>query len=127
MHSTFSDHNSRPNYGLMWTAVLVGAVALSIAIVAVRPGHSRRPLMRTHAVTLTWSPSTSVVVGYNVYRSTQSGGPYSKLNSSPVSVVTYTDNTTLGGQTYFYVATGVNASGVESGFSNEAQATIPSS
>ncbi len=35
-----------------------------------------------HSVSLTWTASTSTVVGYNVYRGAQSGGPYVKINSS---------------------------------------------
>src|SRR5713226_5765487 len=53
-----------------------------------------------HTSTLNWNPSTSVVVGYNVYRGTQSGGPYTKLNSALVSETTYTDVSVLAGQTY---------------------------
>jgi hypothetical protein len=37
----------------------------------------------SHSVTLSWNRSTSSsVVGYNVYRGTVSGGPYSKINSA---------------------------------------------
>ncbi len=79
----------------------------------------------SHSVTLTWSPSTSVVVGYNVYRGAQSGGPYTKLNSSPISITTYTDTTVLAGQTYFFVSTAVDSNNVESVFSNEVSAAIP--
>lgn len=79
----------------------------------------------THSVTLSWTPSTSVVVGYNVYRGTQSGGPYTKLNSSPVPGATYTDSTVQSGSTYFYVATAVDSNNVESVHSNEASAVIP--
>jgi len=78
-----------------------------------------------HSVTLSWGPSLSEVAGYNVYRSTQSGGPYTKLNSSPVSTTAYTDSTVQAGQTYFYVATAVDSENVESVFSNEISATIP--
>lgn len=35
-----------------------------------------------HSVSLRWPPSPSAVVGYNVYRSATSGGPYTKLNLS---------------------------------------------
>ena len=34
-----------------------------------------------HTVSLSWAASTSTVVSYNVYRGTQSGGPYAVLNS----------------------------------------------
>ncbi len=74
---------------------------------------------------MNWDPSILLVGGYNVYRGTQLGGPYTKLNSSPVSVTTYTDSTVQGGQTYFYVATAVDLNNVESVFSNEISATIP--
>ncbi len=45
-----------------------------------------------HIVDLTWEPSTDVVVGYYIYRGTRSGGPYSKLNSSPQPGTSYTDS-----------------------------------
>src|SRR5207248_11624397 len=35
-----------------------------------------------HSVDLAWSASTSVVAGYNVYRGSTSGGPYTKINST---------------------------------------------
>src|SRR3989442_1093601 len=80
------------------------------------------PLART----LSWNPSPSAAVSYNVYRGTQSGGSYQKLNSSPVSTTTYTDNSVLAGQTYFYVVTAVDSRNVERVHSNEVSATIPS-
>ncbi|MGC2531172.1 MAG: choice-of-anchor D domain-containing protein, partial [Candidatus Acidiferrum sp.] len=78
-----------------------------------------------HSVTLTWNASTSTVAGYNVYRSTVTGGPYTKINSSLISVLTYTDSTVQSGITYFYVATAVDSSGNESVDSNEVSAPIP--
>ncbi len=78
-----------------------------------------------HSVALTWTASTSTVVGYNVYRSSTSGGPYTLLTSSPVAGTTYTDSTVQAGQTYYYVVTSVNSSNVESVYSNEASATVP--
>lgn len=77
-------------------------------------------------VTLSWVASTSSVVGYNVYRGTVSGGPYSsKLTSSPVATLTFTDSSVVAGQTYYYVVTAVNSSGVESADSSPASATVP--
>ncbi len=78
-----------------------------------------------HLATLTWDPSVSVVVGYNVYRGTVSGGPYTALNSSLVSSPTDTDTAVQSGQTYFYVVTAVDSNNVESAYSNEISATIP--
>jgi len=78
-----------------------------------------------HSAALTWNPSTSSVSGYNVYRSTVSGGSYTKVNSSLVAVLNYTDVNVQSGTTYYYVMTAVDASGNESGYSNQITATIP--
>jgi len=78
-----------------------------------------------HSVALSWNASTSTVSGYNVYRSTVSGGPYTKLNSSLVATLNYTDSTVQNGTTYFYVTTAVDSSGSESVYSNEVSAPIP--
>lgn len=81
----------------------------------------------SHSVTLGWVASTSPnIAGYNVYRGTASGGPYStRANSSVVAGLTYTDATVLAGQTYYYVLTAVDTSGNESGYSTQVAATIP--
>jgi hypothetical protein len=79
----------------------------------------------SHSVTLTWTASTSAVSGYNVYRSTVSGGPYTKLNSSLIAATTYTDSTVQASTTYFYVVTSVDSSNVESANSTEVSVTVP--
>jgi len=83
-------------------------------------------VQQAHSVVLSWNASgTSGVTGYYVYRSTVSGGPYMKLNSSPVATLTYTDsNNVQSGTTYFYVATAVDPSG-ESLPSKQVSASIP--
>jgi hypothetical protein len=80
-----------------------------------------------HTVALNWTASTSSnVIGYNVYRGTVSGGPYTKLTSAPVSSTNYTDVTAQGGQTYYYVATAVDNSSNESAYSSPAvPAVVP--
>ena len=79
----------------------------------------------SHSVSLSWTASTSVVSGYNVYRSTTSGSGYAKVNGSLVGAVNYTDSTLATGTTYYYVTTAVDGSGNESTDSNEAVAVIP--
>jgi hypothetical protein len=79
-----------------------------------------------HSVTLSWLASTSSgVVGYNLYRGTTSGGPYTKVTSSLVAGLGYTDNNVVAGQTYYYVATAVDGSSNESAYSTPATAVIP--
>ncbi len=77
------------------------------------------------AVALSWSPSTSTVVGYNTYTAPQSGGPYTKLTSAPVAATSYNDTAVQSGQTYFFVVTSVDSSNVESGYSSEVSAMVP--
>jgi hypothetical protein len=77
-------------------------------------------------VALGWTSSTSTVMGYNVYRGTVTGGPYSsKLTSSPVASTQFTDTAVQSGQTYYYVVTSVDSNDVESVYSGQASASIP--
>jgi hypothetical protein len=78
-----------------------------------------------HSVDVTWIASTSTVVGYNVYRGTQSGGPYTLVSTALVTGTAFTDLTVQAGQLYFYVVTSVDSSGTESVNSNEASAQVP--
>ncbi|MGP8155317.1 MAG: immunoglobulin domain-containing protein [Candidatus Acidiferrales bacterium] len=78
-----------------------------------------------HSVALTWDASTSTVVGYNVYRGTASGGPYTQINPSLVAALDYTDSTVQDSTTYYYVTTAVDSGGNESIYSNEAPAVVP--
>ena len=78
-----------------------------------------------HSVALGWTADTTSVAGYNVHRSTVSGGPYTKVNGAPVTAAAYTDATVSGGQTYFYVVTAVSSTGAESLNSAQVSAVIP--
>lgn len=109
-----------------------GSVTGSLSLVSNAPGPPTSiPLSGTgaavvaHLATLGWDASVSTISGYNVYRATVSGGPYTKLTSSLMGGLTWTDNSVTAGQTYFYVVTAVDTTGVESIFSNEVSVTIP--
>ncbi len=78
-----------------------------------------------HVVNLTWG-SVSAGVGYNVYRGSQSAGPFTRMTSSLDASTSYTDNSVQAGQTYYYVTTAVDGSGIESGYSSAVQAVVPS-
>jgi hypothetical protein len=82
-------------------------------------------LAASHNVSLAWNASTSPNVNYFIYRGTVSGGPYTKLNSTAQSALTYSDSTVLAGTTYYYVTTSVNSSNMESGYSNQMSVTVP--
>jgi fibronectin type 3 domain-containing protein len=81
-----------------------------------------------HTVSLRWTGSTSTnVAGYNIYRATTSGGPYTKVNSAPIVGVSYLDIAVQAGQTYYYRTTAVDGNNNESGYSNTAAAVVPTS
>lgn len=75
-------------------------------------------------VGLDWDDNTEPdLAGYNVLRSTTSGGPYSQINGPLVAVSDFTDGAAVNGTTYYYVVTAVDNASNESGASAEASAT----
>jgi hypothetical protein len=78
-----------------------------------------------HTAMLSWQPSSSAV-GFNVFRSTTNGGPYIRLNGTADPVPSYADSTVQSAKTYYYVVTEVGTTGMESGYSNQVTAVIPS-
>ena len=73
----------------------------------------------SQSVALSWTTNGNRF--FNLYRSTVSGGPYIRL-ASGLTNGTYADNSISNGTLYFYVATGLNILGEESGYSSEASA-----
>ncbi|HEV7551524.1 MAG TPA: choice-of-anchor D domain-containing protein [Candidatus Angelobacter sp.] len=103
------------------TLVSNGTTVLSVPLT----GTGVAPL--SHSVDVAWDPSSSSTLqGYNVYRSTVSGGPYTKLSSTlATSTLLLTDTTPVSGKQYFYVVTAVDTSGAESSASAQVGVTIP--
>jgi hypothetical protein len=99
-----------------------------IATNATGTGNATLTVTLGHIVVLDWVASTSSDVAYyNIYRGTASGGPYNtQVNSGQVTGTTYADNSIQAGKIYYYVATAVDASGNQSGYSNQATAAVPS-
>ena len=79
-----------------------------------------------HSVELKWDASeTSGVQAYRIYRSPQSGGPYTMIGSTPAETRTFSDTNVQSGNSYFYVVTALGEDRLESSYSNEARADIP--
>jgi Tol biopolymer transport system component/subtilase family serine protease len=66
-----------------------------------------------------------VAAGYNLYRSSTSGGPYVKVNASLITEKSYVDIGLTNGVPYFYIVVAVDSLGNESLYSDEAMG-IPS-
>ena len=109
--------------GTLNGSVSIASNATNSTVTIALSGTAVQPV--SHSVTLNLTPNSTNVTGYNVYRSSTSNGPYSKLNSLLVSSTTYTDSTVLANQTYFYAGTSIDSAGNETAYSNQVSATIP--
>ncbi len=105
------------------------ALLLSVTWFLVTSGIAAAPRLllqgpSAHKVKLTWTASTTPGVKYNVYRVTGSTGKNEKLNTDPITELTFTDDHPVNGEKYTYFVTAV-AGSAESAYSNPAKATIP--
>jgi hypothetical protein len=124
--------NQSASVGVQFAPTVAGSASGAVSILSNATGSSGVTLSGTgvapqvnHTIALNWGASSSSVAGYNVYRSSVSGGSYAKVNSSLVGGYSFTDSNVQAGQTYYYVATSVDASGNESVYSNEVPAIVP--
>jgi len=76
-----------------------------------------------NGVTLSWTGVASAT-GYGVYRGSKPGGPYVRLATTPAGTTSYLDISAEGGQTWYYVVTAFYGGACDSGYSNEASATV---
>jgi hypothetical protein len=75
------------------------------------------------SVALNWNANAeSDLAGYNVYRSTTSGGGYTLQNSSLLNSPEFTDNSVTNFTVYYYVVTAVDIDTLESVYSDEIEA-----
>jgi parallel beta-helix repeat protein len=73
---------------------------------------------------LSWDASQgSGITGYNIYRSADPNGPYSRINSVPHNGTAFTDSDLEDGMTYYYRVTAVVTNGNESPQSDRASGT----
>lgn len=94
-------------------------LAVQLAFWTIILGAVAQPVAPTNVVVfsgdlsaiLHWDPDTSPgISGYDVYRATNSSGPFTKLNSSLVATLGYCDLTVLDSNTYYFQVTAVNTS-----------------
>ncbi len=103
--------------------------ALTLTVSTGGPESARATLSLTvlYSGTLTWQPGSAganPIAGYNVLRSTTSGGPYTLLNSALVSGQMYLDPG-LDSGTYYYVVAAVDTRGTQGPYSTQVTAVIP--
>ena len=116
---------SAPQSGSLSGSISVASNAANSPAIISLSGAGMRSV--SHSVAIAWTPDAPATTSYsyNVYRSTVSGGPYTKMNASNGTAAAFTDTLARGGQLYYYVVTAVDSDGVESPVSDEATAAIP--
>ncbi len=95
------------------TARIAGTPAAPAGLIA-RTQIVRSLYLKTKTVNLHWNAGADDVVGYHVYRSTKSGGPYELLTTSPMEGTEFTDRGLDVSKTYYYVVTALDVQGRES-------------
>jgi hypothetical protein len=118
------------------TFLLFGDPAITLKVPLPQRPQGLSAQGHTGGVSLSWNASTDCngedVDGYNLYRSTIPSGPYTKVNTSPITGTQYDDTSVsstmaqssssaaASGTTYYYVVTSVDVQGDESVYSQEA-------
>ncbi|WP_322816883.1 fibronectin type III domain-containing protein [Chloroflexus sp.] len=73
-------------------------------------------------MSLSWRRPSGGAQAYNIYRSPVSGGGWVKINTAPVSSLSFTDTTVENGCTYYFVVRALDAVGNEGPASAEVSA-----
>jgi hypothetical protein len=73
-------------------------------------------------IDLSW-PASAGATGYNVWRSTNSGGPYTNVAGS--AVTSYSDTGLAAGTTYYFVVTAFNGGGESTNSTVASASTVP--
>jgi hypothetical protein len=109
------------------TFLLFGDPAMTLKIPLPRRPSELQAQSRAGGVSLSWGGTTDcnggTVSGYNLYRSTTSGGEYTKVNTSLITGTEHNDTGLEEGTTHYYVVTSVDSGGDESVRSQGASAT----
>ncbi len=84
----------------------VDVLAISLAAPITAPTNLAATAASASEVDLTWTAATGDATGYEIFRGTVSGGPYTTLlNSTPLTpgTTSFQDTSVLPGNTYYYI------------------------
>ncbi len=104
--------------------VLLGDPSMKLLLPAPPPPAGLSASPGNQSVSLSWTAPATAPAGYNVYRSSDGGNTWAKVNASLVTASTYTDNGLTNGTTYYYYVTSVDGSGFE-GAPSTAVSAVP--
>ncbi|TXK71272.1 chondroitinase-B domain-containing protein [Paenibacillus sp. N3.4] len=101
----------------------VSAYTVVVPTIPDAPTDVSATLPGTGAVKLTWMASNHAT-SYNVKMASSADGPFTTINSTPITLNSFTASNLTVGQTYYFVVSAVNAAG-ESGNSSPALSAVP--
>ncbi len=107
------------SYADMQGFTYLGDPSLSLILPAPKPPTNYAVVAGNARVDMSWTASADpAAAGTNIYRTTNLGSPYTKVNGAPVSGTSFTDTTVINGTTYFYRAVSVDSGGFEGAVTN---------
>lgn len=62
-------------------------------------------------INVSWQDQSNDETGFEIYRATQAGGPFSIIHTTEADAITYADTTLIGNTTYYYKIRAINAKG----------------
>jgi hypothetical protein len=115
-------------YANISISVSDGAASASLAPFTITVGSGT-----TGSVTVSWTPPTTRtdgstltnLAGYRIYYGTSSGNYTDMISVTNPGLTTYVVANLMGGATYYFVATAVDANGLESPYTNVGSKTLP--
>jgi hypothetical protein len=106
---------------LATVAVLAQPVStpLAPAGVSARAETVRSLFRRFKNIVLSWSANDATATGYNLYRSSEKGSSFSRINTTPIQGTDYVDRYLQPDRTFYYVVTAVDGQARESAYSKQ--------
>jgi hypothetical protein len=98
--------------------VFLGDPATRLVIPSVGPARSLAATPGNASVTLNWTASVTSGAVYDVYRTYDLAGSYTKANTAPLTIPSFTDTGLRNTTTYYYYVVALDAEGFESRWSN---------
>jgi hypothetical protein len=90
------------------------------------PANLSAAAVSSSQINLTWTDQSTDETGFQIERKTGAGGIYAQIGTPAANATTYSNSGLAGGTTYYYRVRAVNGA-ANSAYSNEANATTPSS
>ena len=122
---TFWTVQEYADFGNTW-ATWWGSFSVPPSSPPATPANLSAAAVSSSRINLAWTDQSTDETGFQVERKTGAGGTYAQIGTAAADATAYNDSGLAEGTAYFYRVRAVNGAG-NSAYSNEANATTPSS